>query len=93
MIKSFANKHLEGCFIEGKCGKVPSTLRDRLLVKLDILDAAEVIEDLRSPPGNRLHELSGDRAGFLAIAVNGPWRILFRFKDGDAYDVELEQYH
>jgi proteic killer suppression protein len=52
-----------------------------------------VLKDLESPPGNRLHSLYGDREGEYAISVNGPWRLCFRFEDGDIYDVELVQYH
>ena len=54
---------------------------------------AHELRDLASPPANRLHPLKGDRKGQHAISVNGPWRLCFRFKDGDVYDVELVQYH
>ncbi len=58
-----------------------------------MLDAAVSLNDLRSPPGNRLEKLSGDRAGQFSIRINDPWRICFRWDRGDAYDVELTDYH
>ncbi len=60
--------------------------------KLEYLDLAVNLSDLRTPPGNRLHELAGDRRGQFSISVNDQWRICFRFVDGDAYDVELTDY-
>ena len=61
--------------------------------KLDMLDAANVLEDLRSPPGNRLEKLAGDRAGQWSIRVNGQWRICFVWRDGAADEVEIVDYH
>ena len=58
-----------------------------------MLDAAYRLEDLRVPPGNKLHALRGDRTGFHAIAINGQWRICFRFEGEDAFDVEICGYH
>jgi proteic killer suppression protein len=58
-----------------------------------ILDAAESLDDLRSPPGNRLEKLAGNRAGQHSIRVNDQWRICFRWEGGEAYDVELTDYH
>ena len=63
------------------------------LRKLRILDAAESLADLRVPPGNRLERLKGDRAGQHSIRINDQWRICFRFDAGDAYDVEIVDYH
>ncbi len=63
------------------------------LRKLRILDAATSLEDLKSPPGNRLEKLSGDRAGQWSIRVNDQWRICFVWREGDAYDVEMVDYH
>ena len=57
------------------------------------MDAATSIDDLRNPPGNRLHALSGRYKGFMAIAVSGAWRLVFRFKKGDVSDIRLVQYH
>jgi plasmid maintenance system killer protein len=63
------------------------------LRKLLILDAAETLSDLRSPPGNRLEKLVGDRAGEYSIRINEQWRICFRWREGDAYEVEIADYH
>lgn len=64
-----------------------------MLRKLVVVDSAEQLDDLRIPPGNRLEKLRGDRAGQHSIRVNEQWRICFRWKDGDAYDVEIIDYH
>ena len=60
---------------------------------LEYLDMATGLEDLKVPPSNRLHELQRERKGQYSISVNDQWRICFRFEDGDAYDVELTDYH
>lgn len=65
----------------------------RAQVKLSQLDQVESVEELRVPPGNRLHKLSGEREGQWAIRVNEQYRICFRFEGGDAYDVEATDYH
>lgn len=62
-------------------------------MKLDSMDAAICLDDLRNPPSNRLHALSGNYANYWALNVNGPWRLVFRFDDGDIYDLQLMQYH
>ncbi len=64
-----------------------------MLRKLVAVDAAEALEDLRVPPGNRLEKLKGDRAGQHSVRVNDQWRICFRWKDGDAHEVEILDYH
>ena len=61
--------------------------------KLEMLDAAESLEDLRVPPANRLERLSGDRRGQFSIRVNDQWRVCFVWKDGDAHGVEITDYH
>jgi proteic killer suppression protein len=58
-----------------------------------MLDAAANLEDLRTPPGNRLEKLTGDREGQYSIRINDQWRICFRWRDGDAHDVEVVDYH
>ena len=63
------------------------------MYKLQMLDSADTIADLRSPPGNRLEKLSGDRLGRWSIRINNQWRICFRFENGNAYDVEVVDYH
>ncbi len=62
-------------------------------MKLEILDAAEAVGDLRIPPGNRLEKLSGDREGQHSIRINQQWRICFLWDNGDAYEVEIVDYH
>lgn len=64
-----------------------------MLRKLVAVDAAEALEDLRVPPGNRLEKLKGDRAGQHSVRVNDQWRICFRWAGGNAYDVEIVDYH
>lgn len=64
-----------------------------MLRKLVQLEAAERLDELRVPPGNRLEKLRGDRAGQHSIRVNDQWRVCFRWRDGDAYDVEIVDYH
>lgn len=93
MIKTFADKEIENLFCDGRSRRIPSELIPRALRKLDMLDAAYRLEDLRVPPGNKLHALRGDRTGFHAIAINGQWRICFRFEGEDAFDVEICGYH
>lgn len=58
-----------------------------------MLDAAQTLQDSRVPPGNRLEKLTGDREGQHSIRVNDQWRICFRWRDGNAYDVEIADYH
>ncbi len=65
----------------------------RARTKLEYVDLASRIEDLKVPPGNNLHKLVRDREGQHAIRINNQWRICFRFVDGDAYDVEITDYH
>lgn len=94
MIRSFRDKALERCWRKGRCNRIPADLRRRILMKLDSLEAATTVDDLANPPGNHLHTLAGkEYDGFWAIAVNGPWRLIFRFEAGDAYEVQLQQYH
>ena len=63
------------------------------LRKLDQLDASVALEDMRAPPGNRLEKLRGDREGQWSVRINDQWRLCFRFEDGDAWDVEIVDYH
>ena len=93
MIKTFKQSWLEEFFHRGKHKKVSTQLSSRLVRKLDMMNAAKEISDLTSPPSNHLHQLHGDRKGQWAISVNGPWRLCFRFDDGEIFDVELVQYH
>jgi proteic killer suppression protein len=93
MIKTFADKRTQELYVNGKAKRVPPDLARRAARKLEYVDLASCLDDLRVPAGNRLHALSGERHGQHAISVNDQWRICFRFVEGDAYDVELCDYH
>ena len=71
----------------------PADIQNRALRKLRLLDAAQAIEDLKLPPGNRLEILSGDRAGQMSIRINMQWRLCFIWKGQDAYEAEITDYH
>ena len=93
MIKTFANRATEELFRTGRSKRVPGDVARRALRKLEAIDVATQLSDLRVPPGNRLHALKEDRVGQHSISVNEQWRICFRFEDGDVYDVEFCDYH
>ncbi len=93
MIKTFADRRTRDLFLNGKAKRFPSDVAARAVRKLEYVDLAAKLEDLRVPPGNRLHALKADRKGQHAISINDQWRICFRFVDGDAYDVEVCDYH
>ena len=93
MIKSWANRRSQRFYENGKISKFRGLDIDAADELLAALDAAESLKDLSPLKSVGLHKLSGNRAGQWAMTVNGPWRICFRFKDGDAYDVEITDYH
>ena len=93
MIKSWANSRSRRFYEEGKISKFRSLNTNAADELLAGLDAAISLTDLSPLKSVGLHKLSGDRAGQWAMTVNGPWRICFRFKNGDAYDVEITDYH
>ena len=93
MIRTFADKETERLFQREPVKKFPLPLHRPALRKLLILDAAESLDDLRVPPGNRLEKLRGDRKGQHSIRINDQWRVCFRWQDGDAYEVEIADYH
>lgn len=93
MIKTFADKHTHDLFVTGKSKKFQPDILKRAVRRLEYIDLAMCLEDLKVPPSNHLHALKDDRAGQYAIAINDQWRICFRFIDGDAYDVEIADYH
>ena len=92
MILSFRHKSLKELFQKGRSSGVAPTLVNRLSIVLDYLDAAETPYDM-NVSGLRLHELKGSRKGTWSVTVSRNWRLTFRFRDGDAYDVDLEDYH
>jgi len=93
MITSFANLETEHLFRGQRPVKLPNDIRRTALRKLLVLDAAEPLNDLRLPPGNRLEKLKGDRSGRHRIRINDQWRICFTWKDGQAHSVEITDYH
>ena len=93
MIRSFRDRETEKVFERERSRRLPPDLQRRAHRKLLLLDAAETVEDLRVPPGNRLESLSGDRADQRSIRINDQWWICFRWERGDAYDVEITDYH
>lgn len=93
MIRSCRNRDTEKVWRRESTRRFPASLRRVALRKLLLLDAADVLDDLRSPPGNRLEKLTGNRRGQHSIRINDQWRICFRWDRGDAYDVEITDYH
>lgn len=93
MIRTFADDETESFFASGKSRRLPPDIHRRAAMRLQQLNAAARIEDLRLPPSNRLEALQGDRAGHHSIRINQQWRLCFRFADGDAFDVEIVDYH
>ena len=93
MIKSFGDRDTERLFAREPVRRYPAELRRVMLRKLVAVDAAEGLDDLRVPPGNRLEKLRGDRSGQHSIRVNDQWRVCFTWRDGDAYDVSIVDYH
>ena len=93
MIRSFADTETERLFITGRSRRLPSDVLQRAKRKLQILDTAADLKDLASLPGNRLESLRGDRQGQHSIRINDQFRLCFRWKEGDAYDVEVADYH
>lgn len=93
MIKTFADRHTQELFATGKSKSLPTDILRRARRKLEYVDLATRLKDLKVPRGNRLHQLQGVREGQFAISINDQWRICFRFIDGDAFEVEVTDYH
>lgn len=93
MIKSFGCKETEKIWNDIKSRKFPGDIQDRALRKLHLLDAALALEDLSKLPGNNLENLSGNKKGWMSIRVNRQWRICFIWKNGEAEEVEIVDYH
>ncbi len=92
MIQSFRHKGLADLYYTGKSAKVRADLKARALRRLDVLNAAREVEDLRVP-GFDFHPLKGLKPTRYSLHVNGPWCITFEWADGEALRVDLEQYH
>jgi len=93
VIKSISDKETAKIFRREKSRKLPADIQQVAYRKLRMLNNAQNLQDLRVPPANRLEKLKGDRAGQYSIRINERWRICFRWRGGDAYDVEIVDYH
>jgi proteic killer suppression protein len=93
MIKSFRDAETEKVFRRQFSRRLPHDIQAAALRKLRMLANAHEVADLRSPPGNRLERLAGERAGQYSIRINDQWRICFLWKHGDAHEVEICDYH
>ena len=93
MIRSFRDKETEKVFRRTRTRKFSLELQRIAQRKLDLIDAADEINDLQTPPGNRLEKLSGEGKSQYSIRINDQWRICFKWQDGDAYEVEIVDYH
>ena len=92
MIRSFGDKQTESLFHDERVLEFQAFARSAKR-KLDMLNAASRVEDLRIPPANRLEKLGGNLKDFYSVRINGQWRIIFRWMDGDAYEVRVIDYH
>ncbi len=92
MIKSFKHKGLKHCFTEGDARLLNAGQVPRIEALLGLLNASDSVEGM-NVTGAHLHELKGDRKGVWSVMVSGNWRMTFRFQEGHAYDVNLEDYH
>jgi proteic killer suppression protein len=93
MIKTFADRRTQELYTKGSAKRFPSDVAVRAARKLEYVDLAARLDDLKVPRGNRLHALEKDRKGQHSISINDQWRVCFRFVDGDAFDVEVCDYH
>ena len=93
MIQSFKDKEAERIFNRQRSRKLPNDIQQIALRKLRMINRAMSLNDLRIPPANRLEKLKGNRAGQHSIRINDQWRICFSWQDGDAYEVEIVDYH
>ena len=93
MIKSFADKDTEKLFRRQLAKRIPQNIQRNARMELEILDSANVLQDLTVPPGNRLEKLAGDRKGQHSIRINQQWRICFVWQSGNVYEVEIVDYH
>lgn len=93
MIRNFADREAEKIWTGTPSRRLPVTIQQVARRKLRMLHNAVSLDDLRIPPANRLEALKGDRRGWHSIRINDQWRICFQWKDGDAHDVEIVDYH
>ena len=93
MIKNFRDKETEKIFNRQRSRKLPPDIQQVALRKLRMLNRAVTLNDLRTPPANRLEKLTGNRDGQYSIRINQQWRVCFEWREGDAYNVEIVDYH
>lgn len=93
MIRSFVDKEAEKIWRGERSRRLPSGIQQTARRKLRMLNAAAVLDDLRIPPANRLEALKGERKGQYSIRINDQWRICFKWKQGEASDVQIVDYH
>ncbi len=96
MITSFGDKATSDLFNgirSRQSRKLPNQIHEIALYKLDVINAPQALDDLRSPPGNRLEALRGELEGFHSIRINNQWRIIFRWSENNASDVQIIDYH
>jgi proteic killer suppression protein len=93
VIRTWADDEAEKLFNRQRSRRLPSDLQRVALRKLLMLDAATTLDDLRVPPANRLEKLKGDRDGQYSIRINDQWRVCFAWREGNAHDVEIVDYH
>ena len=96
MIASFGNQATSDLFhgiSSGRVRRLPTQILESALYKLDILNSAHSLDDLQSPPGNRLEVLRGKYKGFHSIRINAQWRIVFKWKGANAHEVQIIDYH
>jgi len=93
MIQSFGDQETEKIFNQERSRRLPQDIQKRALIKLLMIDAAVSEDDLIIPPSNRFEHLKGPLKAYCSIRVNDQWRIRFKYKDGDAYDVSIVDYH
>jgi toxin HigB-1 len=93
MIITFADNETERIWNGLRSRKLPADIQQRALAKLAVLNRVKSLDELKNPPSNRLHALTGGRAGQHSLSINKQWRICFVWKDGNAHDVEIVDYH
>jgi proteic killer suppression protein len=93
MIRTFKDSETEKIFNRERSRKLPHEIQQAALRKLRMINRSSTLNDLRVPPGNQLEKLRGERLGQHSIRINDQWRICFVWENGDAYDVEIVDYH
>jgi len=93
MIRSFKDAEAAKIYARQRSKKMPTDIQQVALRKMRMLNNAVNLNDLRIPPANRLEKLSGNRAGQHSIRINDQWRLCFEWRDGDAYAIEIADYH